>query len=107
LAAVHLDASRIENVRSGKQTKSHLLTSSASGLRSQCRAHSVLGTFPFVRIKPEDEASHIAATVTAKILDQKGGVFTAGQSITAPLPLVNSSSIPYGVSPELNHSRYA
>jgi hypothetical protein len=63
---------RIENVRSGKQTKSHLLTSSASGLRSQCRAHSILGTFPFVRIKPEHEASHIAATVTAKILGQKG-----------------------------------
>src|ERR1700683_610468 len=63
---------RIENVRSGKQAKSHLLTSSASGLRSQCRAHSILGTFPFVRVKPEHEASHIAATVTAKILGQKG-----------------------------------
>src|SRR5580704_4116990 len=55
LAAVHLDANRIENVRSGKQTKSHLLTSWASGLRSQCRAHSVHGTFPFVHIKPEHE----------------------------------------------------
>ena len=70
--AVHLDGSRIENVRSRKQTKSHLLTSSASGLRSQRRAHSVHGTFPFVRIKPEHEASHIAARVTAKVLDPKG-----------------------------------
>ena len=70
---MHLDVSRIEDVRSGKQTKSHLLTFIRPiGLRSQCRAHSVHGTLSFVRIKPEHEASHIAATVTAKILGQKG-----------------------------------
>jgi hypothetical protein len=61
-----------------------------------------------VRIKPTHEAPHVAATLTAWMLDLEGNVFfSLSQRITAPLPFDNSPSIPYRISAELNHSRCA
>ena len=68
---MHLDASRIENVRS--ENKLRVPSPDTIGQRTP---QSMPGAFrsrnvPFARIKPEHEASHIAATATVKILDRK------------------------------------
>jgi len=97
---MHLDASRIEEL-SGLESKLRVTSwrHSAIGLRSQCQAHSVHGTLPFVRVRPEHEASRIAATVTAKTLDEKEKISSLVASVLPLLFLLFTSPAFPTVSP--------